>query len=138
MTPTEVCAAFSRALNFPARYIQGPVTISVPVPPGYRDQLQALEKLLGDTVVGGLGAPYWWDGLMDITKKDDETERHAILRVARKLWPGRRGMEEYAREAFTVEERLNGRTWMEDDEENLEPVEEAEPEDRNLEEARPL
>ncbi len=49
-------------------------------------------------------------------KEDGESEIKAILRVARDLWPGYRGLEEYAREAFTVEERLNGRTWMDEDE----------------------
>ena len=31
---------------------------------------------------------------------------------ARQLWGGWRGIEEYAREVFPVEEAANGRTWM--------------------------
>ena len=31
---------------------------------------------------------------------------------ARQLWAGWRGIEEYAREVFPVEEAANGRTWM--------------------------
>ena len=34
------------------------------------------------------------------------------------LWEGNRGMEEYAGEAFLVEERVNGQTWMDDDTES--------------------
>ncbi len=34
------------------------------------------------------------------------------------LWAGNRGLEEYAREVFPVEEATNGMTWM--DEENSE------------------
>lgn len=32
------------------------------------------------------------------------------------LWEGNRGIEEYAGETFLVEERANGLTWMEEDE----------------------
>lgn len=33
------------------------------------------------------------------------------------LWEGNRGIQEYAREAFLVEERANGMTWMDEDSE---------------------
>ena len=33
---------------------------------------------------------------------------------ARRLWPGFRRMEDYAREAFPIEEEANGKTWMKD------------------------
>lgn len=35
--------------------------------------------------------------------------------MALKLWEGYRGMEEYAREVFPLEEAANGLKWMEDD-----------------------
>ena len=34
------------------------------------------------------------------------------------LWEGNRGMEEYAREVFPVEEAANGMVWMDDDDED--------------------
>jgi len=38
-------------------------------------------------------------------------------KTARKIWRGYRGLEEYAREVFPVEEANNGRTWMMEDDE---------------------
>lgn len=35
-----------------------------------------------------------------------------VVEEARSLWGGWRGMEEYAREVFPVEEFHNGLTWM--------------------------
>lgn len=35
-----------------------------------------------------------------------------ITSEARELWGGYRGMEEYAREVFPVEEEANGKDWM--------------------------
>ncbi len=61
-----VCAAFSRALNRPVRYVEGPIEIRVPIPTGYRDQLDALQQLFGGPKVGGHAAPYWWKGLFDV------------------------------------------------------------------------
>ena len=120
-----MCEAFSRGLNRPVRFVQGPVEISVAVPKGYRGQLEALQGLLGDELVHGKRAPYWPPELFDIddsprvTGSDDEEhevpegEGEEILRTARKLWGGWRTLEGYAREPFVVEERLNGMTWME-------------------------
>ena len=33
--------------------------------------------------------------------------------TARRLWPGWRGLEEYAREVWPLEEKQNGATWAE-------------------------
>jgi hypothetical protein len=35
-----------------------------------------------------------------------------LTQEARELWAGYRGIEEYAREVFPVEEEANGKTWM--------------------------
>jgi hypothetical protein len=32
--------------------------------------------------------------------------------ISRQLWPGWRGMEEYAREVWPIEERANGAPWI--------------------------
>ena len=37
-----------------------------------------------------------------------------LTHEARELWAGYRGIEEYAREVFPVEEEANGKTWMAD------------------------
>ena len=37
-----------------------------------------------------------------------------ITSEARRLWPGFRRIEDYAREAFPIEEEANGKTWMKD------------------------
>ncbi|KAI9890647.1 MAG: hypothetical protein M1814_003716 [Vezdaea aestivalis] len=100
LTPQQVCAAFSRATQRPARYVRAPIEISVNIPTGYREQLEGIEKLFG----GKEGAPYFGPDL------DHSAPAEAIT-----LWPGFRGMEEYAREVFPTEERLNGLTWMDDD-----------------------
>ena len=94
LTPRQVCAAFQRGVNRPVRYVCGPIEIKVPIPAGYREQLDKIEELFGH-----YQAPYFGP---DLTAPDE----------ALQLWPGYRGIEEYAREAFPVEERLNGLTWM--------------------------
>ncbi|KAI9884188.1 MAG: hypothetical protein M1823_004027 [Watsoniomyces obsoletus] len=94
LTPVEVCAAFSRALNRPVQYVQGPIEIKVTVPVGYPEQLEGI-----NTLFGRYRAPYFGP---DLDAPDE----------AREIWEGYRSMEEYAREAFPVEERLNGMTWM--------------------------
>ena len=108
----------------------------MPIPEGYKDQLDDLQRLFGGALVSGKEAPYWWEGLFDIGTRreaqDDETsdrgedsdtgnpaaheeEGEEILRIPRKLWGGWRDIEGYAQEAFRVEERLNKRTWMDDE-----------------------
>ncbi|KAI9820490.1 MAG: hypothetical protein M1826_000889 [Phylliscum demangeonii] len=94
LTPVQVCAAFERALHRRVRYVQGPVEVRVSIPSGYKQQLDGIERLFGTC-----RAPYFGP---DLDAPDE----------ARGLWEAYRGMEEYAREVFPVEERLNGMTWM--------------------------
>jgi hypothetical protein len=80
------------------RYKRGPIVINVPTPAGYREHLSALEETLAEK-----GAPYFGPDL----EKDCPS-------AALELWEGNRGMQEYAREVFPVEEAANGLTWMEE------------------------
>ncbi|KAK4113646.1 NmrA-domain-containing protein [Canariomyces notabilis] len=110
LSPKEACEVFSRGVGRPVRYIRGPIEIKVKIPEGYRCQLEALEALFG------LGKD-------DPTKQppyfgDIELEKSCPT-VAMELWEGPRGLEEYAREVFPLEEQANGLTWMlEDDNAN--------------------
>lgn len=96
LTPRQVCRAFSRGLNRPVHYRHGPIKIAVSVPSGYREQLEILEQVLGDH-----RAPYFGPDL-------------EYPNEARSIWEGYRGIEEYAREAFPIEEYANGLRWMEE------------------------
>lgn len=49
--------------------------------------------------------PYFGDPKLEISCPSEALE----------LWEGPRGMEEYARETFALEEEANGLTWMLDD-----------------------
>lgn len=117
LSPREVCAEFEKGLGRPVRYVRGKIDIKVKIPEGYRIQLEALEKLFS------LGCddpakqpPYFGDRALE------ESCPHDALQ----LWEGPRGMEEYAREIFPLEEQANGLRWMEEDEINggVVPVEE--------------
>ena len=94
MTPRQACIAFSKGVGRPTRYRQGPIKIEVPVPHGYREQLDGIQTLFGTS-----NAPYFGPDL-------------AAPEEALALWEGYRGMEEYAREVFPVEEAANKLTWM--------------------------
>ena len=97
LTPNEVCAAFSIALQRPVEYSQGPIRYQVPVPQGYKEHLDVLE----DTLIRKK-APYF----------GKKISLESSTAKALKLWEGFRSMEEYAREVFPVEEANNGLTWM--------------------------
>ena len=100
LTPLQVCAAFSCALHRRVAYQRSPIEIKVSIPAGYREQLDQLEVLFGIH-----DAPYFGPVL---TAPDEATQ----------LWEGFRGIEEYAREVFPVEERLNRRRWMDEPEDD--------------------
>lgn len=86
----------ARGLGRAVHYRHGPVEFLVPVPPGYKEHLQKLQRVLGE-----LEAPYFGPTMY-------------YPHEAIQLWEGNRGLEEYAREVFPVEEAANGLTWMDD------------------------
>lgn len=138
LTPIEVCQAFERALNRPCRYVYTPtIEIRVPIPSNYREQLHGIEELFGR-----FKAPYFPGTDFDFpdshseSRRDSGTRRNGerpqlsaaqgtrgsssssqsrpkrLTSDARRLWPGFRRIEDYAREAFPIEEEANGKTWM--------------------------
>lgn len=77
--------------------------MKVKIPEGYRDQLEALGKLFSlDNQDPKAQPPYFGDKELESRCPDD----------ALALWEGPRGLEEYAREIFPLEEEANGMTWM--------------------------
>lgn len=123
LSPREVCRAFSRGVGRPVRYrLQSKIDVKVKIPNGYRDQLLALEKMYeigvgevkegvdgrvtGRTEEDGTKQPYYFGD-----KKLEESCPHESM----ELWEGYRGLEEYAREVFPLEEAANGLTWMNED-----------------------
>ncbi|KAI3323207.1 nitrogen metabolite repression--responsible protein [Xylariaceae sp. AK1471] len=109
LSPTEACRAFEQGVGRPVRYKRGSIEVKVKIPHGYREQLQALEKLFSpynDDLKKQ--PPYFGDQELDNRCPDD----------ALALWEGPRGLEEYAREIFPMEEEANGMTWMFDDEDD--------------------
>ena len=140
LSPVQVCQAFERALSRPCKYVYEPhVEVKVSVPNGYRQQLNGLEVLFGQ-----YNAPYFPGPEFDYSnsgsgfkrqdsgdtvipnsvkaganRRSSETIRKEgkpkkLTHEARELWAGYRGIEEYAREVFPVEEEANGKTWMAD------------------------
>ena len=107
LSPREACRAFSRGIGRPCYYAQGPIEISVKIPSGYQRQLVALEKLF---TIGREDPekqpPYFGDWVLE----------NSCPREAMMLWEGHRGLEEYAREVFPLEEAANGLTWMTEEE----------------------
>ncbi|KAI0157709.1 NmrA-like family protein [Xylariaceae sp. FL1272] len=107
LSPREACKAFEHGLGRPIRYKRGPIEIKVKIPNGYRKQLEALETLFSPINKDpSKQPPYFGDLELDRRCPDD----------ALALWEGPRGLEEYAREIFPMEEEANGKTWMFDDE----------------------
>lgn len=116
LSPTRVCFLFSRALRRKVTYHFSPrIDVEVSVPHGYREQLQGIELLFGT-----FRAPYFGLDLENgenMKTVEDGTDKGGGTAVAeaRSLWGGWRGMEEYAREVFPVEEFHNGLTWMKEE-----------------------
>lgn len=96
LTPLQCCARFSRGVGRPVRYVRGPIEIAVSIPSGYREELEILQETLGEK-----RAPYFGPEL-------------EYPREARRIWEGYRGIEEYAREIFPLEEHANGLRWMDE------------------------
>lgn len=120
LTPKEACRKFARGVGRPVRYRRGKIDIKVKVPAGYSAQLVALEKLydLGKSDPK-LQPPYFGS---DYFEKSCPEEAMA-------LWEGHRGLEEYAREVFPIEEAANGLKWMHDEQRNSQGEEEDDSED---------
>jgi hypothetical protein len=103
LSPREACILFSRGIGRPVRYVCGPIEITVPIPAGYRDQLMALEAMYAlGREDPNLQPPYF----------GSEELENSCPEQALGLWEGYRGLEEYAREVFPLEEAANGLTWM--------------------------
>lgn len=96
LTPLQCCARFERGVGRPVKYIHGPIKIAVSIPSGYREHLEILQDTLGHK-----RAPYFGPNL-------------EYPREGRSIWEGHRGIEEYAREVFPIEEYNNGLRWMEE------------------------
>ncbi|KAK3679849.1 hypothetical protein LTR78_000225 [Recurvomyces mirabilis] len=95
LTPLQCCARFARGVGRPVRYVHAEIDIKVTIPSGYREQLEILQETLGEK-----RAPYFPD--------------LEYPREGRSIWEGYRGIEEYAREVFPIEEYANGVRWMEE------------------------
>ena len=108
LSPRQACRVFARGVGRPVHYRRGKIEIKVKIPNGYRDQLVALEKMydLG-AKDPSLQPPYF--GARDL---EDSCPEEALA-----LWEGYRGLEEYAREVFPLEEAANGLSWMNEEEE---------------------
>lgn len=96
LTPLQCCARFSRGVGRAVKYVHGPIKIAVSVPSGYRENLEVLQDTLG-----AKRAPYFGPNL-------------EYPQEGRSIWEGYRGIEEYAREIFPIEEYNNGLRWMEE------------------------
>ncbi|GKT84697.1 nitrogen metabolite repression protein [Colletotrichum tofieldiae] len=113
LTPARPARFSPEALDAPS----SPIDLKVKIPNGYRQQLEALEKLFS------LGhqdpkkqPPYFGDAELE----------NNCLSQSMALWEGPRGLEEYAQEVFPLEEQANGLTWMLEEEEEV-PEEEVVP-----------
>lgn len=106
LSPVEACRAFAKGVGRPVRYIHGPIGIQVHIPTGYREQLEAVETMyeLGKEDPK-LQPPYFGSNYLELSCPGE----------ALALWEGYRGLEEYAREDFIIEEWNNGLRWMEAD-----------------------
>ena len=103
LSPKEACEVFSRGVGRPVTYRRGGIEVRVKIPNGYREQLLALEEMyeLGATDPAKQ-PPYFGTASFEASCPEE----------ALALWEGYRGLEEYAREVFPLEEAANGLTWM--------------------------
>lgn len=143
LTPVQVCQAFERALSRPCKYVFDPhIEVKVKVPNGYRQQLSGIEVLFGQHNAPYFPGPEfnYSDSNSDAGRRRDDSgdtiKAHTspglrggrrssetmttemrptkLTQEARQLWAAYRGIEEYAREVFPVEEEANGLSWMKD------------------------
>ena len=116
LSPREACKLFSKGVGRPVNYVRGPIELKVRIPTGYREQLQALEQLFDKNEKDPKKQPPYFG---------DPKLEQSCPREALELWEGPRGLEEYAREVFPLEEEANGLTWMFDDEDYHRPEDES-------------
>lgn len=109
LSPLEACEAFSKGVGRRVRYKRGPIEVKVKIPEGYRCQLEALEQLYDLKNNDPAKQPPYFG--------DRELEED-YPKVALELWEAPRGLEEYAREVFPLEEEANGLVWMHDDDDD--------------------
>lgn len=106
LSPREACRVFAKGVGRPVRYRrEAKIEVKVKIPNGYREQLVALEEMYALAKEKELQPPYF---------ADTELEEK-VPEIAMGLWEGYRGLEEYAREVFPLEEAANGLTWMNDE-----------------------
>ncbi|TAQ83719.1 hypothetical protein B7494_g7957 [Chlorociboria aeruginascens] len=110
LSPVEACERFERGVGRRVRYKRGEIEIKVKIPQGYREQLTALQEMYFGRSENG----------QDNYSSDSEqppyfgtsTLENSYPEEALRLWEGYRGLEEYAREVFPLEEAANGLMWM--------------------------
>ena len=113
LSPKQVCALFARALNRQVSYeFTKSIKIEVSIPEGYREQLQALEVLFGKYNAPYFGLDLERNKVRRTVEAGTDDGSQTVVQEARSLWGGWRGIEEYAREVFPVEEANNGLKWM--------------------------
>jgi hypothetical protein len=104
LSPVEACKAFATGVGRSVKYRRrSKIAIKVRIPDGYREQLAALEELYSL----GKEDPSKQPPYFGAQQLDERCPEQALA-----LWEGPRGLEEYAREVFPVEEGANGLTWM--------------------------
>lgn len=104
LSPREACRVFEKGVGRRVRYrYKAEIDIKVKIPNGYREQLVALEKMYRIGAKDGKLQPYYFGSKI----MEDSCPGEAL-----ELWEGHRGLEEYAREVFSLEEAANGLTWM--------------------------
>ncbi|CAD6500257.1 BgTH12-07437 [Blumeria graminis f. sp. triticale] len=120
LSPREACRVFSRGVGRPVRYMHDPkIEVKVHIPNGYREQLLALEQMYGLGTADPKFQPFYFGS---------EFLEKSCPNQAMEVWEGYRGLEEYAREVFPLEESANGLTWMND--EQVVPLNQAEEKNR--------
>jgi hypothetical protein len=116
LSPREACRAFSKGVGRPVRYKRDPeIEVRVTIPAGYRGQLLALQEMYALAAKDPTKQPPYFG---------DEKLESSCPEEALALWEGYRGLEEYAREVFPLEEAANGLTWMNEGDESGENTEE--------------
>jgi hypothetical protein len=109
LTPREACKVFAKGVGRKVRYARGPIEVTVKIPAGYQEQLDSLERLYALGKDDPKKQPPYFG---DLELEDSYPEQ------AMGLWEAPRGLEEYAREVFPLEEEANGLTWMKEEDDD--------------------